>query len=189
MKTLQDIEKEYENFSVQNGLVTNLEDFLAYIEIGIDDVTEYEKDYTKELKENKLWKLEAMVRNFFFFIFAQEEASLYDEDSKVLEECIGTTQKYQDYFKRLRDLATDKNVKEIYRLVEFSCKYYCEQMDYYDYLRDCIESTAKGFSIYNSQYENNREVFAEFMEKKIKEIVDSSDKENRNPQYIRKLEN
>ena len=67
MKTLQQIEKEYETYCGKTDVVKSLDDFLSFIEIGIDDTEEYQKDYEKELKENNRWKLYEKIQNFFFY--------------------------------------------------------------------------------------------------------------------------
>ena len=187
MKTLQEIEKEYESYEIQTKEVSNLDEFLTFIEIGIDDTEEYEADYAKELRENRLWKLEAMIRNFFFFIFQEEELEIYDEDTEIVQDCIAVTRKYREYYERIQALATEENFRELVRLVDFSCDYYSSQMDYYDYLRDMLEFNAKGIRMYNSKYQDSRESFDQFMEKRIKAMEEQQGKKGTPaPQYVKK---
>ena len=186
MKTIQEIEKEYESYESPTKEVTNLEEFLAYIQIGLDDTDEFERDFEKELRENRLWKLEAMIRNFFFFIFEQEEVELYDEDTEIVQDCIVITRRYRDYYERIQAIATEENFREFLRLVDFSCEYYSSQMDYYDYLRDSLEFWAKGIRMYNSKYEDNKESFNDFMEMKIQAIEKKGKNGTTVPQYVKK---
>lgn len=184
-KTKEDIKKEYIDFPIQTDVVDSLDEFLTFIEIGIDDTKEYERDYEKELKENKWWKLDAMIRNFFFFIFEQEEVELYDEDSEVLKSCIEVTRKYREFYERIQSIATEENFKELVRLVDFSCEYYEKQMDYYDYLRDSLDLNARGIRMYNSRYEDYKEPFFAFMEEEIKKWEEQR-KGQKAVQYVKK---
>ena len=86
MKTITELKEEYEKFEIKSKHVNSLEEFLAFIIIGIDDTYEIENDYKKEIKENKRWQLSAKIRNFFNFIFEEEEESFYDYDNNILEE-------------------------------------------------------------------------------------------------------
>ena len=185
MKTLEDIKKEYESYEKKTDVVTNLDEFLSFIEIGIDDTDEYQQDYEKELKENKRWKLEAQIRNFFFFIFAEEEVDLYDEDTSILKDCISYTEKMREFYKRIQSVATEENFDELTRLVDFSCDYYYAQTDYYDYLRDKLELISKGIQLYNPRYEDSRVPFTKFMEEKIKGFERKKQTQETPPQYIK----
>lgn len=186
MRKLQEIEKKYEEYQTPTKEVRNLEDFLAYLEVGLDDTVEYEKDYRKELRENKRWKIEAMVRNFFFFIFAEEEIELYDEDNDIIQDCIEYIRMFREYYERIRDLATEDNFGELLRLVDFSTEYYSSQMDYYEYLRDSLEILAKGIYVCDPKKEDTRKEFDEFMQKQLRKIEEENKKRNPSPQYVKK---
>lgn len=183
MKKIEEIKKEYEVYPVKTKEVTSLEEFLSFIEIGLDDTDEYQHDYEKELKENKRWKLEAKIRNFFFFIFATEETELYDEDSAILEDCISYTEKFREFYQRIQSIASEDNYQELTRLVDFSCDYYSAQTDYYDYLRDQLDMIVRGIQMYNPKYEDTRESFLAFMEEKIQE--QEAKKGENHSQYVK----
>lgn len=170
MKKLQEIEAEYKDYKPKTEVVTNLDEFLSYIEIGIDDTDEYQKDYEKELKENKRWALEAKIRNFFFFIFQEEDTDFYTEDDRILQECIDYTKLFRTYYERIKQLANGENFAELLKLVDFSTDYYNSQMDYYDYLRDRLEMIMKGFSLYNPNYDDSKEAFTTFMSQKLSNL-------------------
>ena len=50
------------------------------------------------------------------------------------------------------------------------------QTGYYDYEREQLDLYVKGISLYDPQYENTRDEFLQFMEKKLKEL--EGEKEN-----------
>ena len=170
MKTVQQIEEEYKDFQPTSTYVTNLDEFLTFMEIGLDDTDEYQKDYEKDLKENKRWALEARVRNLLFFIFQEEDVDLYAEDDKILHSCIDYLELLRKFYQRIQGMATEDNFRELVKLVDFSDVYYSSQMDYYDFLRDRLEMLARGYNLYNSRYEDTKEPYTEFMNKKLAEI-------------------
>lgn len=185
MKTIAQIEEEYKDYKAKTQVVKNLDEFLTYIEIGIDDTEEYQRDYEKELKENKRWALEAKVRNCFFFIFQEEDVDFYEEDDKILEACISYTREFGEFYRKIQSIATKENFEELLKLVDFSTEYYSNQMDYYDYLRDKLETIMKGFQLFNPNYEDSREAFTEFMQKQLLKLGVNSPKE-KGSQYVKR---
>lgn len=170
MKTVREIEKEYEKHVPKQTTITSLEEFLVNLEIGLDDLDEYTHDFKKELRENHEWKLIAQIRNFFFFIFEQEDVEFYDYDDAIVKDCITYTQQFSSFYQRMIEIATEENYQELNKLYDFSLNYYEEQTSYYDAKRDQVEMAFRGFSLYNGKYQNTREPFFEFMDQKIKEM-------------------
>ena len=177
MKAIEDLEKEYEGFTKKSTAVTNLEEFLAFIDIEIDDYKYAEKDFKRELRENARWKLEAQIRNFFFFIFEEEEVDLYDLDTEIVLQCVTLVQKMEEYFRRIRGVATESNFGPLTKLVDFSNDQYYVQRDYYDYERDQLEFSARGIRMFNPKFEDRREALLEFLEKRVRKLEESSKKE------------
>lgn len=184
MKTLQQIEKEYETYCGKTDVVKSLDDFLSFIEIGIDDTEEYQKDYEKELKENNRWKLYEKIQNFFFFIFNDDIDDIYDSDSEILRKCICFTKIIGSFYRRIRSIAIEDNYKELVKLVDFSSDYYFAQTDYYDYAREQLDLYIKGIDLYHARYEDNCEPFCEFMEKKI-QSMESTSSDVKTPIYMK----
>ena len=184
MKTLQQIEREYESYHAKTDVVTNLDEFLSFIEIGIDDTKEYQKDYEKELKENHWWKLYEKIHNFFFFIIDEGLDDLYDSDSDILRKCIAFTQRIGEFYQRIKNVATCDNFLELVRLVDFSSDYYYAQTDYYDYVREQMDLYIKGINMYHSKYEDNEEPFCEFMDQRIRKM-EGALSEEKAPVYMK----
>ena len=170
MKTINEIEEEYNNFEIKSTHVAKIDEFMAFMMVGIDDTFEIERDYKIEKKENKRWQLAAKIRNFFNFIFEEEEERFYDYDNQILDELTELITKYRNYFERIIQIVNKDNYKELLKLVDFLCKYYGEEIDYYEYRRDKLEMELKGLSFCNSRYEDNQEVIDEFTNRVLNEI-------------------
>ncbi len=176
MKTINELEVEYNNFEIQNTHVKSLEDFLLFIAIGIDDTYAIEKDYKIEKRENKKWQLAAKIRNFFNFIFQEEEESFYDEDNNILNELTDLILKYRTYYEKMIEIANQDNFEELVKLTDFLSEYYGKEIDYYEYRRDKLEMNLKGLNFYNSKYEDNQKVIDEFTNKKLEKLSKSYQK-------------
>ncbi len=152
MKTVKDIEKEYEGYTKKTDVVTNLDEFLSFIEIGIDDTDEYKKDYVQELKKCKKWKTLAQFYNFFFFMFAEADIESFDMEIDIIKKCITYTDKIGEYFRRIESSATEQNYEELTRLVDFITDYYSSQTDYYDYQLQQLDKSDRGIGFNNPNY-------------------------------------
>lgn len=167
------IEEEYKSFETKNeSEVSNVNDFCSYAFTGICETKDIIKDYNRELRENKRWQLAGKIRNFFNFIFQEEEVEFYDYDNKILEDAIILTKQYAEIYKRLIVLADDDNYMELLKLIDFASIYYDSNIEYFEYLRDCLEMNLKGYSMCNSRYSDTREEFGKFVDKKISEYED-----------------
>lgn len=177
MKTIEDLETEYKNFETKSTDVNSLEKFLNFINIGIDDTYEIEGDYKKERRENKFWQFSARIRNIFNFLFIEEETEFYDYDNKILDELTTLVLTYRTYYEKMIELSNQNNYLELVKLTDFLIHYYSQHIDYYEYRRNKLEMEIQGYSFYNSKYENNQEVVAEFVEKKLSEFEQAQQKE------------
>lgn len=180
MKTIKDLEKEYEGYKKETMEVTNLESFLSFIGVEIEDYEEAKRIYRKELRENFFWKLEAQIRNSLFFLFAEEEVEIYDLDTEMIQKCVVLIQKIMECFKRLQQVATEDTVEELTRLVDFTNQEYYAQRDYSDYERDQLEYYAKGITMFNPRFEDRSDALIEF----IVNHTESAEKETP-PQYVK----
>ena len=176
---MKELEKEYQEFSIQNDFIKTLDDFYTFMEVSIDDLQEAEFDCYDELQENKRWQFGAKIRNFLFFFFEQEEVEFYDDDNALLEKELSLMGDYLQFLKKVVDVSCEDNFRELLKLVDFSVKCYDEQLDYYEYERDRVEALLKGINMFSFKYENNRDVFEEFFKQKL----DSLSKKNH--QYIK----
>ena len=174
MKRKEEIEEEYTKFQVEKEKIDNLEKFIEYIDIGISDTKENKRYCKQEIKENKLCQILAKIRNFFFFIFQEEDESFYDDDNEILFNIIEMQEKYKSFYERIKNIVDINNYKEMYKLVEFSIKYYEESLAYYDYKRDKLEMSIQGIRLYNYKVANNLEQFYNFMENKLNNIENNS---------------
>lgn len=170
MKTIQDIEKEYENYKTKTDYVKDLENFIAFLDIGIDDLREQRKDVTTEMHENTKWRFGVYLRNLLPFIFEEEEPEFYTQDNSILIEGLRMIILQKEYLEVIKDISTESNWTELLRLTDFATDYYNDHISYVETQRDILEMSLKGYRMVNSRYQDNREPFNEFMMKKINEL-------------------
>lgn len=170
MKTIEEIENEYQDFKVESTFVTSLDEFLCFIEIGIDDTKEHVKELLKEMKINSRQQKLIEFKNFFFLLFQQEVIGLYKEDNQILEEIIEFTQGYANKFRIISSLATKDNFFELTKLVDFSCKYYSKHIEYFESRRDALEYSCSGFNYFNGKCVNEIDTFDSFFARKIESV-------------------
>lgn len=166
MKTINDIEREYESYTLKSDYVKNIEDFALFIEIGINDTDEQIKDILQEIKENYKEARKAKISNFFLGAFIIREVDYYTEDNKLLEGIVEYILSYKEYFERISSIVTKDNFKELTKLVDFSCEYFNQHIDYFESKRDSLELSYRGINL-NSNKINEITVFEEFMNRKL----------------------
>ncbi len=169
MEKINELEQEYSKYTRKSNYVKTLEDFLIFINIGIDSLEEQQNDSLTEIKLNCKDQLAARIRNFFLFMFQIEEVAYYTEDNQVIEEIISYVNTYIGYYKQLMEIANEENFLELTRLVDFLSDRYNEQMDYFESRRDALEFKVKGFTFTDNSTEDNSEVVADFFNSKLNE--------------------
>ena len=169
MKKLEEIEKEYESFKTDKPYITNVIEFLVYIEIGLDKLVEEQKSASNEIRNMKLDKIMLNIMEFMTFASPDEDSDIafLKADIEAVEKEINLSNKQAFYFARIAESATNDNFKELLRLVDFSCEYYNKNIEYIDYLRDVYEFQRKGINMYHGGKEDLIEVFDEFMQKQL----------------------
>jgi len=167
MKTIEDIEKEYEGFQVKSDFITSLDEFVAFLLVGIDDTLEIEKDNRKEIRYNNIAKIESRIKNAIMFMFDCEEVNILDEDNEILGEISSLTGSYRSMYETMIDIADENNYQELVKLVDFATEYYNQHIDYFESQRDSLEMALRGISMYNPRYHDDRKVINEFINKKL----------------------
>lgn len=179
MKTLEEIKKEYEGYELESIFVTDLDGFLIFIGNGIKESERAMRAIQKCIKiDSRLQKL-AKLRNHFPFLFRMEEVDIYEEDIQILEKELDFVLGYKEKFERLFPLATDKNFSEFTRLVDFSCLYYNQHVDYFQAERDRLNYSYRGYTYHNDNCQNDIAVFDVFFNQKISEYSDEKAVEKR----------
>ena len=182
MKTIDEIAKEYETFMIKTTLVDNEKTCRILLEVAIEDTTYEQKELIKELRENKWYRLKSQIINFFFFILKSEILDLYDEDTKIIQECISFIEEYITLLERMQEIICEDNYVELTKLVDFATDYYHSQTHYYDSERDRIDYLFQGIDYYNPRVEDNREVIISFLNQKVDELS-----RKKNPQLVKKV--
>lgn len=176
MKTIEQVEEEYNNFESKRTDVTSLDEFKTYLDIGIDDCDERIKDLEKEKKINNRKLLETKILNFISFVDVKVDENFFIEDNGVLDRYISLHKIYKDYFDSIKFIARDYNYKELFKFIEFLILHYNEQVDYNEYLRDELEYKYRGISFYNPKYVNNNDVMFQFYFDHMRRFEDDFDK-------------
>lgn len=184
MKSQETLEKEYKGFEKKSMFVKDLEEFIVFIETIIGDIKANNAVTKKEIKNNKRWKLEVKIRNYFLAPFNEVEIDVYDEDTKVLEEISKLDEEYLNYYRRILLVATENTYEELTKLVDFSREYYMNHLDFLEKQREMLELEIRGIHMYKPNNGDSRNEINEFIVKRI------SYYENRfknNKQYVKKV--
>ncbi len=173
MKKIEEIEEEYESYTTDKPYVSNLMEFFAYIEIGLDQLVEEQDAAVKERKSLKRDMFMLKLIDFITMTPIEEDTDInfLVADIKAVNEIIELSNYQAGYFAEIAERVTEENFKELLRLVDFSSMYYSKNLDYLDYLRDVYEFQRKGINMFKSGIEDNRKSFDEFMQKKLKEFA------------------
>ena len=96
--------------------------------------------------------------------------AFYDADNELINEGIQLAYKQKKYFKSIISISKEDNYDELLKLTEFTIYYYNSHVEYIDIKRDILEMYIKGYNMTNSRGKDNRKVFDEFFNEKIKEL-------------------
>lgn len=172
MKTIEEIEREYKNYQLYSTFVTDLANFSVFIENGIDTTKEELKVIQKEVKINNRLQRLTKLRNYFPYLFQERVVDIYEEDNQILEEVTELILSQKEKYERINSMVDDKNFKALAKLVDFSCEYYNQHVDYFESRRLALEYFYQGFTYYDGKYQNNIAIFNKFFDEKISEYSD-----------------
>ena len=166
MEKKEKLQKEYEEFVPENTKIKNLGEFICYLDMGIGDLEESIADLKKQKLLNIKDEIDAKIRNFFFFIFEQEEVEYYSEDNALINECLNFTKNYLDKYNKVKGITNEDNYQELYRFIEFTTYQYNDNVSYLDDLRRQLEYTYQGITFYNNHKDTKEELLS-FMDSEI----------------------
>lgn len=167
MKKIEEIEKEYEEFELEDDFLPNMEEFHTYLDVRQDDLDDELKSLKREKRTNNKYKTISNLIDLLTSSFIKSNPDFFDEDNEIVDLGIKTIVSFKGYYSEMIDRATEQNFRELARLAIFSTSYYNKHVEYIEYLRDALESNYRGISYYNPKYENNIEVFNQFMRKQL----------------------
>lgn len=176
MKTIEEIEKEYEEYEIENTFDTDLDNFSVSMETSIVITEKERKKIQKEIKKNNRSQKLTRLRNNFPYLFQKREVNIYEEDNQILEKMIELILSQKEKYERASSIVMDKNLIELTRLVDFSCEYYNQHVDYLESRREALIYFYQGFTYHDGKCQNNIAVFDEFFDKKMSEY--SEEKSN-----------
>lgn len=161
MKTVEEIEKEYLEYKTDTDYIHSLNDFRAYVLLGIEDNITNGAILKKERQANKRIKIIDKIKNFITFN-TDDNTSFYDEDNILIDDCLSLIDKQNEYFYTILEQANSTNYLELLKLMDFSILYYNKHLDYFELRRDKLEYAYRGISYSNSNYKDDREAFDNF---------------------------
>lgn len=169
MKTINDIQKEYEEYKCRVDTITNLKELEAFVLVLCDEIDDNIRIFNKDRRNNNDCKIAAAIRNSLL-IFEYEDLSFYDEDNSYVKEGCVLSNLYKSYYKKLIKNSNEFNCKEMGKLADFIIVCYDKDLDYLYSQRDDLEYRRKGYGYISNCDEDNSLVVFEFIVDKINEL-------------------
>ena len=170
MKTIEEIQKEYDKFKCRLNPVQSLEDLKGWIKVAFDDIDENVRDLHKDQGYNKINKLLATINNLFVFPEDIENTSYYDEDDDIISGAYYINKLYKRYFNDIYNQANDYNYVEMAKIADFIMKHYDVDVMAIDSKRRDLEYKQRGYGCVDNGHESTCEELHEFFDIKINEL-------------------
>lgn len=172
MKKITEIEKEFEEFEIEEGFLADMGEFQTYLEVRQDDLDEEVKVLKGEKRINKKYKTIGDLIDLITCSFIQSNPEFFDEDNEIIDLGLKTVAAFKGYYSEMINIATEQNFRELARLAVFSTHYYNEHVEYIEYLREVLDRNFNGINYSNPNYENNIAPFAQFMREQLDKNTD-----------------
>ena len=119
MKTIEELENEYNQYQVGNNEVDNYEDFYDSTNMTIESIIDNLSDTFTQTQENNKWKKISTFRNLLPIVSVKEDVSFYDYDNRILLEASDLLVHALEYCERIREVANNDNYLELNKLFNF----------------------------------------------------------------------
>lgn len=173
MKTMEDIEKEYDEFECRQKPINSIEELESWIEVALGDIDENLRVLDIDSNGNRRCRIAGSIRNLLPFLYEYEDLSYYDKDDKLIKDARIINGMYADYFKQIIHYSNEDNYVEMFRFADFLVMYYEKDLDYIYAERDDLDYIKKGYSCVNYKDEDNSLLVHEFFSIKINEFKES----------------
>ena len=121
MKTLKELEKEYNQYQIGENVIDNFEEFYAYLNDVINNVSKNWEDAFNQITENNRWQRISKIRNLLPFLFIQEDTTFYDYDNNNYNLTIYDKETfYEIHFINNNNIAL--NMEECISLTDVTCE-------------------------------------------------------------------
>ena len=167
MKKIKELENEYNQYQIGENAIEDYEEFYAYLNSVINNMSRNWEDAFNQISENNKWQKISKIRNLFPFLFVQEDTTFYDYDNNILIEASDVFVHNLEYFERMNEIASRDNFIELNKLLNFLLDHYEESINYLNVKRDKLNAQYKGTSIVEPEYDYNFELVDKFANKKI----------------------
>lgn len=170
MEKFEEIEKEYNGYKIKSTFVKSLDDFLVFIEVLQLDLEQNNNITKKEIKNNKRWKIEVKIRNWFLALISEREVEVYDEDTAILMEIRSIDEKYRKFLEKILILVNASNYKALLKIVEFVNTFYDKHIEFLEKQREMLELELKGIHLISPNNGADSDELSEFIRNKLNEI-------------------
>lgn len=172
MKTVADLDKDYQEYEVGENHIDDYEDFYNYMGKVIDDIQGNWADVVKQMTENIRWRKISTIRNLFPIVFVKEDTSFYDYDNEILADASELIVNNLGYYERIRNVSNNDNFQELCKLTNFLLDRYEDNINCLNYKRDEIIAMIKGEKAKELDYQYNFQSVDLFAEKHISAFED-----------------
>lgn len=179
MKTVDGLEKDYEEYEIGKNLIDNYSDFEDYMSLVISDTEGIVEDTFKQILENNRWKKISKIRNLFPVVFVKEDIDFYDYDNGILLDASDLLLNNLEYYQRIRDISNESNFLELSKLTNFLIDMYEENIKYLNQRREKLNASYRGIEVESKDFDYNSYVVNEFANKHISSF-------EKQKQYVKK---
>ena len=163
MKTIEDLEKQYEEFQIGEKSVTSFDGFNFYIHRVINDVENACDTTITQMEASRKWKKPSKLKSLLPKGFVKEAAEFYDFDNSILLGVSELLINNLEYFIKIRDAASEENFKELNKLTNFLLVTYQNDISYLNAQKESYI----GNTLFDLEHENNMKVVDQFAKKHL----------------------
>lgn len=163
MKTIEDIEKEFNEHECRIVTIDCLKELKGWIEVAYADIDENNRLLDVDYKYNRNSKILGYLTNLLPFLFEHEDLSFYDKDNEYIEDSRTINNLYKDYFKKIDGYCTEENYAFLAKFADFVMLYYDNDTNYIYDERVGLEYRRKGYGYISNCGEDNSLVVHEFI--------------------------
>lgn len=155
MKTIEELENEYNQYQVGNNEVDNYEDFYDSTNMTIESIIDNLSDTFTQTQENNKWKKISTFRNLLPIVSVKEDVSFYDYDNRILLEASDLLVHALEYCERIREVANNDNYLELNKLFNFLLDNYEDNINYLNDVRNNMTAEYVSEEFINSEFSRN----------------------------------
>lgn len=170
MKTMDEIQEEYNEFECRLWPIKSLEDLRGWIKVAFDDIDENVRLLCVDQRYNRRDKFLTKLNNLFLFPEDRVDTSYYDQDDDLISDAYYINKIYRIYFSEMFSGANESNYVEMAKIADFIMQYYDKDVMSIDSKRRDLEYRSRGYGCVDNGHDSTDEELHEFFNSKINEI-------------------